>query len=100
MRYLVTMTVDIEEIKDRKRKEPNKGVGDLNEEAIPQPAKSRSSPMTYSVKEVGKLLGISRSSVYVLLNAGLLTPIRIGRRVLFTENELRSFIDKRSKINL
>ena len=99
MRYLVTMTVDIEEIKDRKRKGSDKDVEVLKAEVTPQPAKSLSWPMTYGVKEVGRLLGISRSSVYVLLNAGLLNPIRIGRRVLFTENELRSFIDKRSKIN-
>ena len=35
-----------------------------------------------SVNEAARVLGISRSYAYELVNAGILVPVRLGRRVL------------------
>jgi len=44
-------------------------------------------------KEVCKVLFISESSLNRLLRAGRIRPVRIGRRVLFEEEEVRRFIE-------
>jgi excisionase family DNA binding protein len=41
-----------------------------------------------SVKEVEKLLKISHSTLYALVRAGKLNPVKLGRRTLFNIKEI------------
>jgi len=41
------------------------------------------------------MLGVSKPTLYRLINAGHLVPIRIGRSPRFEPNELRRYIDQR-----
>lgn len=99
MRYLVTMTIDIEEVRGSRTAEPVKNPVEKSvEKPKPEPTGTKLldsiQPMVYGVRDAGRILGISRSSIYALLKAGLLTPVRIGRRLLFTERDLRAFVEK------
>jgi excisionase family DNA binding protein len=89
------MTIDIEEVRGSRTA---RAVEKSLEKPKPEPAGTKLldgiQPMVYGVRDAGRILGISRSSVYVLLKSGLLTPVRIGRRLLFTESELRAFVEK------
>jgi excisionase family DNA binding protein len=46
-----------------------------------------------SIKEAANAAGISRSTVYRLINEGDLHPLRIGNRVLISRDELDRFLD-------
>ncbi|WP_395154561.1 helix-turn-helix domain-containing protein [Ilumatobacter sp.] len=48
-----------------------------------------------SVREAADMLAISRSSVYNLIDADQLTPIRIGRSVRFPVEQLERFVAAR-----
>jgi excisionase family DNA binding protein len=48
----------------------------------------------YTVNETFSLLRISRAKLYTLIEKGVLKPIRLDGRVLFTESELTRFIEK------
>ncbi len=47
-----------------------------------------------TVEELMKTLRISRPTLYRLLKAGKLEPVRIGKRVLFESKDIRAFIDR------
>jgi excisionase family DNA binding protein len=99
MRYLVTMTIDIEEVRGSRtaravEKPVEKSIKKPESESHGANPLGGIQPMVYGVRDAGRILGISRSSIYALLKAGLLTPVRIGRRLLFTERELRAFVEK------
>jgi excisionase family DNA binding protein len=47
-----------------------------------------------TVEEVMKALRISRPTLYRLLKAKALEPVRIGKRVLFDVKDLRAFIER------
>jgi len=49
-------------------------------------------PLTYSVEEAAKVLGVGRGSTYGLIRTGQLRHIRIGRRVLISRAALREFV--------
>jgi hypothetical protein len=67
MRYLVTMTVDIEEVTMRKPGRPRKAVPD-SDVSIPSPLHATSvQQVAYGIREAANVLGISRSSVYKLI---------------------------------
>lgn len=38
--------------------------------------------ITTSINEAGKMLGLGRTSIYSLINAGKLETIKVGRRTL------------------
>jgi excisionase family DNA binding protein len=100
MRYLVTMTIDIEEVPERRGRAPRpmeRPAETPKPETVAPPLRGPIQPMVYGLKDVAKLLGISRSSVYILLKEGQLSPVRIGRRILFTEGDLRSFVERQRK---
>lgn len=100
MRYLITMTVDIEEVRERKVKVTEKPI-ELPKAAPVLPVVHEAMhPLGYGVKEAAKLLGISRSSIYALMKSGLLKAVRIGRRTLFTEEELRGLLVNRSGLEV
>ncbi len=47
-----------------------------------------------TVEELMGMLRISRPTLYRLLKAGKLEPVRIGKRVLFEMSDIRAFIDR------
>ena len=53
--------------------------------------------LTYTVKEVQRILNVSRTTLWKLLKSGRLECLRIGRRVLFTMSQLESFITQESE---
>ena len=44
------------------------------------------------VRQAAEILSLSRSSIYLLVDAGKLTPIRIGRSVRFSVSHLEDFV--------
>lgn len=48
--------------------------------------------LLHSINEAAQLLGIGRSSLYVLIAAGEVGTVKIGRRSLIADEELRRFI--------
>jgi excisionase family DNA binding protein len=46
-----------------------------------------------SIKEAGRMLGISRTTVYELINEGRLTSHPIGRRNLIPMREIQAIVD-------
>ncbi len=48
----------------------------------------------YSPEEAAHRLGISRSKVYQLIKARWLTSIKIGRRTLISDDEVRALISR------
>ncbi|MCU1490922.1 MAG: Helix-turn-helix domain [Acidimicrobiaceae bacterium] len=57
--------------------------------AISQPS---ASPLLYSLKETGRLLSMSESSVYRLVRSGELHVVRVHGRTLISVAELERFI--------
>ena len=45
------------------------------------------------MRQAAEILSLSRSSIYLLIDAGKLTPIRIGRSVRFSLEHLEGFVD-------
>jgi excisionase family DNA binding protein len=50
-------------------------------------------PLLYTPAEVAKLLSVSRSQVYILMNEGKLKSVHIGRSRRISLKELNTFID-------
>jgi excisionase family DNA binding protein len=51
----------------------------------------------YTVAETAQLLHISRGNLYRLIAEGKLKPIKLGKRTLFSEQELEAFIEELKK---
>lgn len=51
-------------------------------------------PILFTANQVSKIMGISRSQVYVLLNRGQLGSVYIGRSRRITRQHLDSFISQ------
>mgnify|MGYP002655182484 CR=1 FL=1 len=51
----------------------------------------------YTVKTLCSYLGISRATLYRLIQKGQLEPLHIGSSTRFTENEVNSFISSQQK---
>jgi excisionase family DNA binding protein len=49
-------------------------------------------PLTYSVMEAAKALGVGRQGIYQLINSGGLDAVRIGRRILVPRHALRKLV--------
>jgi len=49
-------------------------------------------PILFTANQVAKIMGISRSQVYVLLNKGLLGSVHIGRSRRITRAQVDEFI--------
>jgi excisionase family DNA binding protein len=54
-------------------------------------------PLLYNTKQTAKIMNISRSKVYELMNTGLLGSLRIGRSRRITGDQIQSFIDNLDK---
>jgi len=48
----------------------------------------------FNVEDSARILAISPWTVRALLRKGKLCPVRIGRRVCVSENELRRFVEE------
>lgn len=49
-------------------------------------------PILHSISQTAQLLGIGRSSLYALIAEGRITTVKIGRRTLIRDEELRRFV--------
>lgn len=49
-----------------------------------------------TVKQAAVILSLSRSSIYLLVEAGTLKPVRIGRSVRFSMADLEAFVENLS----
>ncbi len=47
----------------------------------------------HTVSETAQILHISRGNLYRLVAEGKLVPIKLGKRTLFSEQELEAFIE-------
>ena len=48
-----------------------------------------------TINDVGRVLGISRGSVYALIRSGELVPIRVGERARFDPADVREYLERR-----
>lgn len=53
--------------------------------------------LAVGVEEAADMLGIGRSSVFALMNAGALKSLKVGKRRLIAVAELRAFLDRQTK---
>jgi excisionase family DNA binding protein len=53
--------------------------------------------ITYSIDDAHQLLGITRSALYLLMNAGEIASIKVGRRRLITRRTLEQFIARQER---
>jgi excisionase family DNA binding protein len=49
-------------------------------------------PMLFNVVQVAKIMGVSKSQVYNLMNSGRLGSVSIGRSRRVTNNQMNEFI--------
>lgn len=59
-----------------------------------EPSPTPAPPLLHSVREVGQLLGLSRTTVFGLLKTGALSSVRIGRRRMISADAVFEFIAK------
>lgn len=50
------------------------------------------SRLMYTFPEAARRLNISRSTIYLLIDAGRLKPVHVGRSARFTATELERFV--------
>ena len=50
-------------------------------------------PYLYSIQDATRLMSVSRSSLYYLIAAGKIRPIKIGRRTLIPDQEIRRYVE-------
>ena len=60
------------------------------------PATLTTRPWLVSIRQAAEMLSLSRSSIYLLMDSDQLTPIRIGRSVRFTVEQLEQFVADRA----
>jgi excisionase family DNA binding protein len=92
MRYLITMTVDIEEVTMRKPGRPRKAVPD-SDVTNSSPHAPTVQQVAYGIREAADVLGISRSSVYKLIKEKQLSVVKLGKRALIPVREIQALID-------
>ncbi|MBC2776731.1 helix-turn-helix domain-containing protein [Parasphingopyxis marina] len=51
-------------------------------------------PVTISINGAAKALGLGRTSIYELINAGRLESVKLGRRRLVKTESIRRLIDR------
>lgn len=51
-------------------------------------------PLSVSIEESARILGISRTSVYELIAQGQISTFKVGRRRLTLASELKAFIER------
>lgn len=51
--------------------------------------------ITYTMKEATAATGISRTTLYALIKAGELSPVKIGTRTLLRHADLEALVDRK-----
>lgn len=51
----------------------------------------------YTTKEFCEIVGIGRTSLYNYINAGAIEPMRIGRRLRFTDEHVKQLLNAFTK---
>jgi excisionase family DNA binding protein len=59
-------------------------------------SKPRVTPVLLRVEEVARMLGLARSTIYLLIERGELPSVRIGRAVRVHSARLESWLDEQS----
>lgn len=54
-----------------------------------------SSQICYTIKQAAAACGISRTTLYALIKAGELTPVKIGVRTLIRHNDLEALLERK-----
>lgn len=54
-----------------------------------------STQICYTIKGAVTACGISRTTLYALIKAGELTPVKIGTRTLIRHNDLEALIERK-----
>ena len=79
-----------------------------NEEARPKETEkhvinatepSQSTKLAYAVKEVRRLVGISRSTLYIAIGANELRAVKHGRKTMILAKDLQAWLDKLQPMN-
>ena len=47
-----------------------------------------------SAQDVAEMLGVSKSTIYNLIKNGDITSYKVGRKVRFTEDDVKSYINR------
>lgn len=53
-------------------------------------------PIAYTVKQAATACAISRTTLYGLIKAGELTPVKIGVRTLIRHDDLEALMERKS----
>ena len=53
-------------------------------------------PLAYTVKQVLATLGVGRTTLYALIKAGELTPVKVHGRTLLRHDDLLALLDRKS----
>ena len=56
-------------------------------------------PLTLTVEEVAKILGISRAGAYNLVHREDFPTVKVGRRLIIPRDQFRSWVDKEAQGN-
>ena len=51
--------------------------------------------ITYTMKQATAATGISRTTLYALIKAGELSPVKIGTRTLLRHADLEALVDRK-----
>ena len=62
--------------------------------SLTPPDDSKTLAPLLSINEVAAILGVSRASVYTLIHAGELVPIRVGERARFDPIDVRAYLER------
>jgi excisionase family DNA binding protein len=63
------------------------------------PALQSLPPLAYTVKQAAAALGIGRTTLYTLIQAGELTPVKIRQRTLLRHDDLVALLDRTRPTN-
>ncbi|MGI9053931.1 MAG: helix-turn-helix domain-containing protein [Ilumatobacteraceae bacterium] len=53
----------------------------------------RLAPLLVTVEQAGEILGLSRTTIYELINRGELQAVHVGRSLRFPVSELERFVE-------
>jgi len=54
-------------------------------------------PLLHSIQATIQILGVGRSSLYGLIAEGKIYPVKIGRRTLIPDQEIRRYVETLSE---
>jgi excisionase family DNA binding protein len=84
----------LEQISLRQSRTPDQSLHVKPEQSAPPPPPTLDpAKLAYSVKELGKLLGISRSKVYQAMKNGELRAVKYGKKTLIMAKDLQVWVD-------